>query len=78
MPLPLSEEEIQRRFGARLRKERLSADLSQEQLASEASLDRSYVGSVERGERNISLLNIARLSYALGLSPKTLVEGLFE
>lgn len=62
-------------FGDRLRQLRLESGLSQEQLADLAALDRSYVGSVERGERNISLDNICKLASALGLPPSDLMRG---
>lgn len=54
------------RFGMRLREIRLKKELSQERLAELAGLHRTYVSSVERGERNISLENIDRLANALG------------
>ena len=44
--------------------------LSQEELAFSCNLDRTYIGSVERGERNISLVNIHTIATALGVSPK--------
>ena len=50
----------------RLREIRLKKELSQERLAELAGLHRTYVSSVERGERNISLENIDRLANALG------------
>ncbi len=56
------------RFGQRLRQVRLRAGVSQEKLAELAGLHRTYVSSVERGKRNISLLNIDRLALALGVS----------
>jgi transcriptional regulator with XRE-family HTH domain len=62
-------------FGARVRQERKRAGMSQEALAHVAGLDRTYVGSVERGERNISIDNIARLARALGLDPAELMRS---
>lgn len=58
---------IKKRFGMRLRELRRMRGLSQERLALLADLDRTYVGSVERGERNISLVNIEKLAKALGV-----------
>ena len=55
------------RFGAKLREIRLEEGVSQEKLAELAGLHRTYVSSVERGERNISLVNIERLAKALGV-----------
>lgn len=63
-----SKERIQQAFGDSLRSARSKAELSQEELAHKAELDRSYVGSVERGERNISLENIVKISRALEIS----------
>ena len=54
------------RFGMRLREIRLKKGISQERLAELAGLHRTYVSSVERGGRNISLENIDRLAIALG------------
>jgi len=54
-------------FGNRVRELRKSRGLSQESLADLAELDRSYIGGVERGDRNISLNNIQKLSTALKL-----------
>ena len=56
---------FQKRFGTRLRELRRQKGLSQEALASACDLDRTYIGGVERGERNISLINIHRLAQAL-------------
>lgn len=68
MPSATPKQLAQRKaFGARVRELRLAAGLSQEELAHRAELDRSYVGQVERGDRNISLDNIYRLSDALGV-----------
>lgn len=61
-------------FGQRLRELRKSSGLSQEALAYAAELDRSYVGGVERGEYNISLVNICILARALGVLPHELLK----
>lgn len=66
--------DIKQKFGDRLRTLRGEADLTQEQLAQHAGLDRSYIGGVERGERNISLENMERLSKALGITISQLLE----
>ena len=63
-------------FGKRLRIERLRQNLSQEELAHRAGLHRTYVGGIERGERNLSLLNIVLLAETLGVDPGDLVRGL--
>lgn len=67
--------DVQVRFGRRLREVRLGKDLSQEKLAELAGLHRTYVSSVERGERNISLVNIDKLAAALGVTLKDLMPG---
>lgn len=55
------------RIGLNVRRIRLAKGLSQEALADLAGIDRTYLGSVERGERNISADNIERLIEALGI-----------
>lgn len=54
--------------GARVRELRLAASLSQEALAAQADLHRNYVGSIERGERDVGVDALNRLSGALGVS----------
>jgi transcriptional regulator with XRE-family HTH domain len=65
---------LRKNFAANLRREREARGLSQESLAHEAGLHRTYVGSVERGERNISLDNVERLAHALGVEPADLMR----
>ena len=60
--------EIQRRFGKRVRELRLARGLSQEELAFRVGIHRTYLGGVERGERNPSLKNIAAIAEALGVT----------
>lgn len=60
------EQAILAAFGKRIRTARESLGWSQEDLAHEAGLDRTYVGGIERGERNIAILNLNRLAIALG------------
>lgn len=66
----VSVRKIRKDFGKKLRQLRKACGFSQEGLALAAELDRTYIGSVERGERNISLINIYRIASALGVSPK--------
>lgn len=61
-------------LGRKLRKLRKARGLSQEQLALKAGLDRSFIGKVERGEKNISIENVERLAKTLKVS----VEELFH
>lgn len=62
-------------FGRNVRGRRERRGISQEQLAELAELHRTYVGAVERGERNVSLKNIVRLARALGTNAADLVKG---
>jgi transcriptional regulator with XRE-family HTH domain len=61
-------------FAANLKAARIARGLSQERLAHEADLHRTYIGSVEHGERNISIDNIERLARALGVDPIELLR----
>jgi transcriptional regulator with XRE-family HTH domain len=64
---------LQTEFGKIVREKRVALGLSQEKLAEMAALHFTYISSVERGERNISLANIAKLAKALGCSMKDLM-----
>lgn len=69
-----SDKDILQRFGNRVRALRLKQGLSQEELAERADLHRTYIGSIERGEQNISLRNIEKLAKALNVSPERLLS----
>lgn len=60
-----SEKAYLERIGNQIRVLRIEADLSQEKLAFACNLDRTYMGSVERGERNISVINLRKIAKAL-------------
>jgi transcriptional regulator with XRE-family HTH domain len=62
------------RFGNRVRAERERLGVSQEELADRAGMHRTYLGGVERGERNIGLLNLLRIARALGVPPTVLID----
>jgi transcriptional regulator with XRE-family HTH domain len=70
----MKKKSLRKNFAANLRREREARGLSQESLAHEAGLHRTYVGSVERGERNISIDNVERLAKALGVEPADLMR----
>ncbi len=63
------------RFGLKLIEIRKTRGWSQERLALESGLARSYLGGVERGQRNIALLNIFKLAEALEVEPSVLLEA---
>ena len=63
------------KLGVAIRTARLEHKLSQEALADAAGIDRSHMGKIERGERNVSVLNVARVSDALGLSIAALMAS---
>lgn len=67
--------QIQKRFGARVRHLRKDKGFSQESLALACDLDRTYIGGVERGERNISLINIHKIARALKVPAKELFDA---
>ncbi|BAN47958.1 helix-turn-helix domain-containing protein [Metapseudomonas resinovorans] len=61
------------RLGEAIRARRRALDLSQEALADAAGIDRSHMGKIERGERNVTFLNIARIATAMGCRPSELL-----
>jgi transcriptional regulator with XRE-family HTH domain len=68
--------DILKRFGQRVRDLRSAKGWSQEGFAHEVGLDRTYVGGIERGERNVALRNVERLAKTLGVSLSELMRGL--
>ena len=66
--------EILIKFGRRVREERKKLALSQERLASRAGVHRTYIGMIERAEKNITLENIEKIAKALSTKPSRLLE----
>jgi len=64
------------KFAKRVREERKKLKLSQEEFAAKAGFHRTYIGMIERAERNITLSNIEKLAKALSRSVSTLLKGL--
>jgi transcriptional regulator with XRE-family HTH domain len=67
--------DIRSRFGRALRRRRQKLGVSQEVFADMCQLDRTYIGGIERGERNVALLNIEKIAKALRLSIAQLFGG---
>ena len=65
---------ILKAFGTRIKVIRLQRGLSQEQLGLIAELDRTYISGIERGLRNVSLINLERLAIALNIEPAELLK----
>lgn len=64
---------ILEKFGEKVREERLKQNLSQEELASRANVHRTYIGMIERAEKNITLENIEKIAKALNMKPSDLI-----
>ena len=64
-----------KRLGEAVRASRKARGLSQEALADAAGIDRSHMGKIERGERNVTLLNVARIAKAIGCKPSDLLAS---
>jgi transcriptional regulator with XRE-family HTH domain len=69
------EGELQRTVGANLRLHRAALGLSQEAFADKLGVHRTYLGGLERGERNLTLKSVERIADRLGLSPLWLLNG---
>jgi transcriptional regulator with XRE-family HTH domain len=63
-------------LGQRVRALRTAQGMSQEEFAQRVGIDRSYMGVIERGGRNLSLEKVVAIAHALGLTPSELLEGL--
>ena len=68
-----NKEEILVKFGKKVKEYRAQKGISQEKLAESASLHRTYIGMIERAEKNITLLNIEKIAKALEIEPKDLL-----
>lgn len=66
---------INRRVGQKIRKYRQSRGLTQEQLAFKAGLHRAYIGHVERGEKNIGLINLEKIAKSLSIETTELLKA---
>jgi transcriptional regulator with XRE-family HTH domain len=69
-----SHEPLLTQVGQRIRNLRVRRGWSQERLADESGVDRSYMSGIERGVRNISILTLAKVALALGVSPSSLLQ----
>jgi transcriptional regulator with XRE-family HTH domain len=63
-------------FGETVRRHRKALGFSQEAFADECGIDRSYMGGIERGERNLAMLNVMRIIHALGIQPSDFFRSL--
>lgn len=65
--------DIKKKFGEKMRQIRKRKKISQEDLAFKAGLHRTYISDIERGARNLSLINIEKIATALGVNPDDLL-----
>lgn len=72
----MPDSDILQRFGERVRELRKECGWSQEEFADYCELDRTYIGGIERGERNVALRNIEVIADTLGVSLSQLLKGL--
>ena len=68
------EGDLQRRLGRNLRSLRVSKSLSQEEFADTLAIHRTYMGGLERGERNVTLKTVERIAGSLGIDPAELLS----
>jgi transcriptional regulator with XRE-family HTH domain len=68
-------EDVRIRFGKAIRSRRTSLGVSQEEFADMCGLDRTYIGGIERGERNLSLVNVDRIARTFKVSLAELFRG---
>ena len=66
--------DIKKQLGNRVKDLRVAQGFSQEELASESKLHRTYISDIERGERNVSIENIERVAQALGIDASELLN----
>jgi transcriptional regulator with XRE-family HTH domain len=66
---------MNQRFGVNLRKLRLALALSQDEFADKCQIHRTYVGAIERGERNVTLATLERVAKSLNVDPLTLLKA---
>jgi transcriptional regulator with XRE-family HTH domain len=74
MPIPSQSSALVAIFAANVRRHRHRLGLSQEELAERAGVHRTYIGMLERGEKNVTIYNIERIAIALGVAPGSLLQ----
>jgi len=72
----LNDKTFLRELGYRIREQRQARDLTQAELAEKCNLHRTFIGSVERGERNLSILNLRLIAGVLRVSVSVLLDGI--
>lgn len=72
--MKIDQDKAKKQLGSAIRKKRQELDYSQEAFADQCGVHRTYMGAIERGERNISLMNIIKVSNALNMKPSELLE----
>lgn len=72
--MKIDQNKAKKQLGSAIRKKRQELDYSQEAFACQCGVQRTYMGAIERGERNISLMNIIKVSNALNIKPSQLLE----